>query len=210
MIKSEFGSKSFPVWLLSEMEVSLWDQKLEGPFDYRLPMRHVIATSVFNKIQETVFRLDKRRVDTDKFYIRSILPSQLNKPNINDVVWENAIKAELESIKKDIDKHHPKIILTYGAFAYESLRRIKNMSSDRSYGSWTPAEMGDAFREHVKNFEIKNANFFPFLDRSISGWRFLESHDEFVGSENADYYSYVGQEIGKLLIKHKDEIKVWV
>ncbi|MDZ7775264.1 MAG: hypothetical protein U5L09_06445 [Bacteroidales bacterium] len=115
-MNNEFGEKAYPVWLLSEIELSFWEQKLNGPFDYRLPMRHVICTSVFNKIQETVYRLDKRRVDTERFYIRNTLPANLDKPNINDVIWEENILKELDRLKKDIE--------SLPAKSYLSFRRI--------------------------------------------------------------------------------------
>lgn len=209
-MKSEFGNKSFPVWMLSEMEISIWEQKLEGPFDYRLPMRHVICTSVFNKVQEKVYQLDRARVNTENFYIRNTLPTSLNKPNINDVIWDTAVLHELDSIKNCIQSYRPKIVFCFGAFTYESMRRIDEQQEERSYGSWTPGELGKAFAEQVNAFDINKVNYFPLLDRSISGWKFLESHDEFVGQANADYFGYVGQEIGKILIHHKQELGIWL
>lgn len=209
-MKSEFGNKSFPVWMLSEMEISIWEQKLQGPFDYRLPMRHVICTSVFNKVQETVFQLDKARVDTNSFYIKNTLPTSLSKPNINDVIWDNAVLHELESIKKCIKQYKPKIVFCFGAFTFESMRRMDGQTEERSYGSWTPEELGKAFSEQVENFSLDKINYFPLLDRSISGWKFLESHDEFVGQNNADYFEYVGQQIGEILAKHKNKLDIWL
>lgn len=79
-----------------------------------------------------------------------------------------------------------------------------------SFVSWTPGELGKAFANQVDNFDINKVNYFPLLDRSISGWKFLESHDEFVGNANADYFGFVGQEIGKILIQHKEELDIWL
>lgn len=209
-MNNEFGNKTFPIWLLSEIELSFWEQKLDGPFDYRLPMRHVICTSVFNKIQETVYRTGKMRVETERFYIRNTLPPHLDKPNINDVIWEEKILKELDKLKKDIATYQPRIILAFGAFTYESLRRIHHQQPHRSYGSWTPQDMGDAFRENIQNFDINKPNFFPFLDRTISGWKFLDSHDDFVKQQGGDYFSYVGEQLGKKMIEHQEELKIWI
>ncbi len=209
-MNNEFGNKTFPVWMISEIEFSFWEQKLNGPFDYRLPMRHVICTSVFNKIQETVFRMGKKRVQTEKFYIRNILPQDLDKPNINDVIWDRKITSELEKLQTDIEKYKPAVILAFGAFTFESLRRIENANPQRSYGSWTPADMGDAFRKRIDNFDIHKTNILPMLDRSISGWKFLESHKDFVNQENGDYYTYAGQKLGEKLIENQDRLKIWL
>ncbi len=209
-MNNEFGNKTFPVWMISEIEFSFWEQKLNGPFDYRLPMRHVICTSVFNKIQETVFRLGKKRVQTENFYIRNILPQDLEKPNINDVMWDRKITSEMKKLQTDIENYKPAVILAFGAFTFESLRRIEEAHPERSYGSWTPADMGEAFRERIENFSIQKTNIFPMLDRSISGWKFLESHKDFVNHENGDYFSYTGQKLGEKFIEYQDQLKIWL
>lgn len=209
-MNNEFGNKTFPVWMISEIEFSFWEQKLNGPFDYRLPMRHVICTSVFNKIQETVFQHSKKRVQTDKFYIRNILPQDLDKPNINDVIWDDKITSEMSKLKSDIENYKPAVILAFGAFTFESLRRIEEVYPERSYGSWTPEDMGHEFRGRIENFNIQKTNIFPMLDRSISGWKFLESHKDYVKHENGDYFTYTGQKLDEKLSEYQDQLKIWM
>ncbi|MDZ7775265.1 MAG: hypothetical protein U5L09_06450 [Bacteroidales bacterium] len=87
---------------------------------------------------------------------------------------------------------------------------MHNQSPSRSFGSWTPAELGDAFRKNLDIFDINKSNFFPFLDRTISGWKFLESHDDFEGKPGGDYFCYVGAHLGRKFIEHKDELKIWI
>lgn len=206
----EFGDRDFPIWLISDMEVSNMNAEIKGAFDYRLPMRHIIFTSVLNKIQEYVFRAGKLRIDTSTLYYYNSLPKNISKPNINDVIWSKELLSELDALKQLIETHKPKIIFVFGTFSYEGLRRIKNISPQRSYGSWTPKDLGNAFRQSTNDFNINQTNVIPLLDRSITGWRFLESHKEFTTMEHGDYYDFTGKIIAEIIFEHKEALDIWI
>lgn len=206
----EFGNRDFPIWLISDMEVSNMNVDIKGAFDYRLPMRHIIFTSVLNKIQDYVFRAGKLRIDTSTLYYYNSLPKNISKPNINDVIWSAELLSELEVLKQLIETHQPKVIFTFGTYSFESLRRINHIASHRSYGSWTTKDLGDAFRQSTSCFNINHTNVIPLLDRSITGWRFLESHNEFTAMVNGDYYDFTGKVIAEILFEHKEALDIWI
>lgn len=206
----EEGNKNFPIWILSDMEPSYLEENLKGPFDYRHPARHIVCTSVLNVIQHHIYKSIQKRLDEDSFCYCTTIPEKVEKPKINDVIWENGIYDDIAALKKEIDTYRPAVILSFGAFTYELLRRTQENNTARSYGSWTPSELGGEFKACVNEFDINAVNFFPLLDRSIVGWRFLESHEQFVGKKNADYFHYSGREIARLLVTYQDELDVWM
>ena len=206
----EGGNRHFPLWVLSDLEPSYLEENLKGPFDYRHPSRHIVCTSVFNAIQLHVYKSIKKRVDEDSFSYYTTFPKKVEKPKINDVIWEKGIHDEISELKKDMDTYGPTIILAFGAFTYELLRRTQENSAARSYGSWTPAELGGEFKTCVNDFDINAVNILPLMDRSILGWKFLESHEQFVGKKNADYFQYAGREIARLLVTYQDELDIWI
>lgn len=206
----EFGDKQFPIWIMSDLEPSYMEDLLDGPYDYRHPVRHIICTSVFNIIQRELFKSIGRRMDEERFFYRNTIPQHAEKPKINDVIWSDAIIDEIKAIKKDIDTHKPFIVFTFGAYTFEVLRRVHERETAHSYGSWTPAEIGGAFKTHINDFDISQTNIIPLLDRSIMGWKFLESHEQFVGKKNADYFHFAGQKIAQLLVTYKDDMDIWL
>jgi len=206
----EFGNKEFPIWIMSDIEPSYLEDELEGPFDYRHPARHIILTSVLNVIQHHLYQSNHSRIDENALYYRTTIPQKSDKPNINDVIWPESQLKEIEDIKEDLTNYKPKVILSFGAFTYEILRRTNNYNTDRSYGSWSPSELGGEFKTSLNDFDINTVNVFPLMDRSIVGWKFLQSHEHFVGKKNADYFHYAGKEIAQILIKYYSDLNIWM
>lgn len=205
----ESGSKNFPVWIMSDIEPSYLEAELDGPFDYRHPVRHIVCTSILNVIQHYVYQNEKERLDEENLYFRTTISENAEKPRINDVIWPDEVMEEVESIKNDIENYKPTIILSFGAYTYEILRRTNIGKTHRSYGSWTPDELGGEFKACLSEFDINQTNVFPLMDRSILGWKFLQSHEQFVGQKNADYFKFAGKRIAGFLNKYRDELDVW-
>ena len=206
----EFGNKHFPIWVMSDIEPSYLDTDLEGPFDYRHPIRHIVCTSVFHVIQHHVYLKNKKRVDDQSLYYRSTTPQEKEKPKINEALWPNEILKDVERIKTDIMAYKPKIIFSFGAYTYELVRRATEKGTARSYGSWTPAELGGEFKACIKEFDPEQTNVLPLMDRSIIGWKFIVSHEQYVGRKNSDYFNYVGKEIAAVLSKFDNKLDVWI
>jgi hypothetical protein len=50
----------------------------------------------------------------------------------------------------------------------------------------------------------------PLLHRSIAGGKFLQSHDYFCRNSGANYFDYVGEKVAEVIIKNKDNLKIWI
>jgi len=205
----ESGSKNFPLWIMSDIEPSYLEAKLDGPFDYRHPVRHIVCTSILNVIQYYVYQYENRRLAEENIYFRTTISENAEKPKINDVIWPGEVMEDVEKIKSDINRYQPAVILSFGAFTYEILRRTDTNNTNRSYGSWTPEELGGEFKACLNEFDIHQSNIFPLMDRSIIGWKFLQSHEQFVGQKNADYFKFAGKKIAGILNKYRDELDIW-
>lgn len=85
----------------------------------------------------------------------------------------------------------PKVIITFGAFAFEFVRRACDNEFAVLFGKWSSKRLGEEFRKRIELYEPSGINILPLLHVSISRGRFLESHRYFVGEggkEPANYF----------------------
>jgi hypothetical protein len=207
----ECGTIQFPIWLLGDSEPNNWKDKLDDPFDARHPIRHNIWTSIIDVIQDEVYRSLRKRIDTKYIYIRNAIGDSSIKPDRNHKEWNQYVEDELNIIKSLISSSKPIIVFTFGSFSYEFGRRAIGSIPYNKYGYWDTYKLGDEFRTRINKFNIENTNLLPLLHRSIAGGKFLKSHENFcrnTGSKN--YFDYVGKEISEIIIKNKDNLKIWI
>lgn len=189
--KRESGDKTYPIWLLVNPK--------------HPAIRHNIWTPVLAEIQDKVFREIQKRVDTTHIYIRNavsdgdIVPNTLNW-------WGADVAAEIELFREIVLEHKPKILISFGAFPFEFLRRVYEIKPQKGPKYWGAPYLGDEFGRSIENFDIDKTNRIPLLRRVISSGKFIEDHHYF--GEN--YYQYVGTKIAEKLIEHKDSLKIWI
>ncbi|WP_242833820.1 hypothetical protein [Desulfosporosinus sp. OT] len=189
--KREAGDKAYPIWLLINPK--------------HTAVRHNIWTPVLAEIQDKVYREIHTRIDSRNIYIRNavkdsaIVPKTLNW-------WGAEVSKEIELFREIVFEYKPKILITFGAFPYEFMRRVYEIKPEKGPKSWGTAILGNEFGRSIENFDINKTNKIPLLRRVVTSGKFIEDYNDF--SEN--YFQYVGSKIADKLIENKDSFNIWI
>jgi hypothetical protein len=214
MMTKEAGDPRFPIWLLADSEPVRWSKHLEAPLDRRHPIRHNIWTSVLDLIQSEVYLALGERLDADWMYVRNAVQDPATKPSkpFNTMIsWGAAAQAALEEYRGLLDEYRPRIVLTFGWFAFAfGLRAIDKAQPGPTARGSKSALLGNEFRSRVKDFDIDRTNVLPLLHRSIAGVNFLAGHDEFCGTKGGNCFDDAGEAIAKILVRCHDQFDCWV
>ena len=190
-VKRESGDKTYPIWLLVNPK--------------HTSVRHNIWTPVLAEIQDKVYREIHTRIDATNIYIRNavkdstIVPKTLNW-------WGAEVAKEIELFREIVLEYNPKILITFGAFPYEFMRRVYEIKPEKGPKSWGTAILGNEFGKSIENFDINKSNRIPLLRRVVKSGKFIEDLNDF--SEN--YFQYVGAKIADKLIENKDSFNIWI
>lgn len=210
-MKDEDGDKRFAIWLLGDSNPKNWQHVLDVPFDPKHPARHSIWTPVLETIQEYVFVTRKNRVKTSPIYVRNAIEDPVDKPLPNSLNWSENVEKKALSFRDDVLRYKPKVILSFGAFAFEFARRALTPEKDKHpYKYWDTKNLGNEFRRNINDFNISETNILPLLHTSISRGRFIESHRYFCNGESNNYFEYVGRCIGQKLTEYYDDLPIWM
>jgi hypothetical protein len=209
-MRKEAGDPECEIWLLGDSNPKNWASILDTPLDPRHPARHNIWTPVLDVIQDTVFRTCGERVDTSSLYVRNAIESPYEKPPSNTAQWGPTVAEEISDFGKAIGTHQPKLLLSFGAFAFEFARRSLDEQPSRRYSYWGAKELGMEFRERVERFDPTSTNLLPLLHVSISRGHFIQAHEQFSGQEGANYFQFVGMRIADIFLDHRHELPVWI
>jgi len=212
MIESA-GDPEFPVWLVADSPPKNWGTVLDTPLDPGHPARHNIWTSVLEYMQEALYRRDGRRFDTARLYVRYAVSKRADKPDRTSPDWPIELRRQINIWTADLMWFRPKVILTFGAFTFEFLRRAHNENPWYPFTHWTTGRLGDDFRERYKSIDLLGVNILPLLHRNISGGRFMESHRDFMGEqagEGANYFEYVGTKLAELSLERLAQEPIWI
>ena len=205
----ESGNRNSAIWLIGDSSPPNWSERLDGPLDSRHPARHNIWTPVLEGIQKQVFVGDRLRVDDSQLYVRNAVHNPEDKPRDNAVEWDLKLLEETVEFGKLLRTRAPRLVFTFGAFAFEFARRSLEREPKRSIRYWTTKGLGAEFRQTVEGFNPRELNVFPLLHVSIAGGHFLKSHENFTRETNGNYFDFVARAIGKLLLKNKGTLNVW-
>ena len=209
-MKRDTGNKAYCIWLLGDSNPKNWASILETPFDPRHPARHSIWTPVVDAIQDQVFRELRARIGTSQLYIRNAIENPFAKPKPNLKEWPEEVSREIIKFRKMVEKYRPKLLCSFGAFAFEFGRRVLNEELTRSYSYWGAKKLGFEFRNRIENFDVGKTNLIPLLHVSIARGRFIQSHDYFCNKDGANYFEYVGSAIASELIDHREDFSIWI
>ena len=148
---------------------------------------------------------------TSRIYIRNALGDAEAKPSPKDATWSSDVDHTVELFRKDIERHHPRLLLTFGAFAFEFVRRTKDQEEPRPYGLWSTTRLGNEFRLRLSNWTDDDYDVLPLLHASIARGRFLEAHRYYVGDQNLDanYFQFVGERLADLFLERFADTDVW-
>jgi hypothetical protein len=210
MMEREVGDRNYPLWLIGDSNPTRWQSSLKTPLDPRHPIRHNIWTALLDVIQDKVYRASRMRVDTSTIYIRNAVDDPTKKPTQSSPQWSILAEREISSLESLIKTYKPIMLFCFGAFTYEFVRRANGEHEQQKYGYWGAKRLGDEFRRRLGNFDPNKTNIIPLLHRSISGGKFIESHEYFCGEKSSNYYEVVGEKIAEKMLQHRDQLHIWI
>ncbi|HUW95367.1 MAG TPA: hypothetical protein VMW58_06230 [Anaerolineae bacterium] len=206
----EAGDRTFEIWLLGDSNPKQWQSVLSTPLDPRHPARHNIWTPVLDVIQDAAFRKSRQRVDTLSLYIRNAIENPDEKPRSNVVEWGPSMTGEIDDLRMSISEHHPIVLFSFGAFAFESARRSQGEEPSRPYSYWGARALGNEFRKRIEVFDPTVTNLLPLLHVSISRGRFIQAHEQYCDQAGANYFEFAGTHIADKLLEHRQALHVWI
>ncbi len=212
-MRESSGSPEYPIWLVADSPPKNWESQLSVPLDSRHPARHNIWTSVLDCMQAELFRNGKRRFDGDRLYIRNAVIRAGDKPTSSATLWSPELSEQVDGMTIRLQKHRPQVVLSFGAFAFEFMRRANAESVLRPFGYWGTERLGWEFRKRIGISDPDPATLIPLLHVSISWGNFLKSHQYFVHSEppeEANYFEFVGKDLARLLLERLSSEAIWV
>ncbi|WP_407308228.1 hypothetical protein [Desulfosporosinus sp. SB140] len=189
--KREAGDKNYPIWLVVNPKYPA--------------VRHQIWTPVLSEIQDKVYRRIQNRIDTTNLYIRNAVIDSGIVPNTMNW-WGIEVGEEIKLFREIVLEYKPKIIISFGAFPYEFLRRVFKVKPEKGPVYWGNAILGDMFGKAIQNFDINKTNRLPLLHRINSGEKFFENQN----FESENYFQYVGTKIAEKILEHKNDLKIWI
>ena len=210
VMEREVGDQNFVLWLIGDSNPAQWQSYLRTPLDPRHPIRHNIWTAILNVIQDRVVRANRDRVDTSSLYIRNAVDNPDKKPDQICKEWKQVTENEIDGLRRLIEICRPIVLFCFGAFAFEFTRRAIGEPDRRNYGWWGARRLGDEFRRRIGEFSPDRTNVLPLLHRSISGGKFIESHEYFCGQPGINYFEMVGGDIADRLIQYRDQLHIWI
>ena len=210
MMQRETGDPNFPIWLIGDSNPVHWETTLLTPFDPRHPVIHNIWTSIIDVIQDRVYREARLRINTSSIYIRNAVDDPRKKPKSSDLQWQGAVEEEINDLGKLVKKYHPKNLFSFGAFAYEFTRRSLGAKELNKFGSWGAEKLGLEFNRQIIRFDPTLTNNLPLLHRSISGGKYIESHDYFTGKGGVNYFSFVGNQLAEKFLLYREQLHIWI
>jgi len=164
-------------------------------------------------MQEALYEQKRLRFDAAKLYIRNAVTDPDEKPKSVTLNWSQELRGKIDSLRADLRNMSPKVILTFGAFAFEFVRRACGEEPIYPYPHWGTLQLGKEFRERLALYDASKTNLLPLLHVSISRGRFLESHKYFVGEktkESPNYFEYVGNKLAELFLQQLASEPIWV
>jgi len=201
-MKDSTGDPEFPIWLIGNSPPEAWADKLDTPLDPRHPARHSIWTSVADPMQDRLYRKGRLRLDTSRLYIRNAL----NQPWAISIIQE-----QTRLLKGMLEKYKPRIVLTFGAFAFMMILHASEEAPQKLFK--TTKLLGEQFRSRIQEYDDRKVNVIPLLHSSIARGRFLESHRDFVGAHGKtppNYFDYVGETLADLLLANFSKEPIWI
>jgi hypothetical protein len=205
-MKNSIGDPWFPIWLIGDSPPEKWADKLDSPLDPRHPARHNIWTSIADSMQDRLYQQSRLRLDTSRLYIRNAADRSLA---IAD--YQKQMQLSRKMLQELIDKYKPKIVLTFGIYAFMVTLLSSGEPSPKFFK--TTKLLGEEFRSRLKKYDNRKVNVIPLLRVSIARGRFLESHRDFVGTDgeiHPNYFDYVGDKLAELLLTNFLDETIWI
>ena len=191
----------YPIWLIGDSSPAKWEADLDDPLDARHPARHNIWTPILEALQSRLFMSNRSRLDTNDLYIRNAVHRADEKPDGRAVEWSPRLEEETRELGQLLAAHSPRLVLSFGAFAFEFARRSCDEGPKRAIGYWSTERLGQQFSQRIGKFVTDEVNLVPLLHVSIARRFFLQSHRKFTRAKNGNYFEHVAKEIAGCLCR---------
>lgn len=201
------GSMKSPIWLIGDSSPTNWEKDLDDPLDSKHPARHNIWTPILEGIQSRLYASTHKRLRTDDIYIRNAVHLASEKPHANALDWSPDLEAETSEWARLLGSCSPRMVFTFGSFAFEFARRSRE-ETPRPYRHWTTVQLGQEFRRRIAAFTKPGICVIPLLHVSIARRHFLKSHKAFTEMEDGNYFDYAAREIAGCLSRHRSEFPI--
>ena len=203
------GSPEYPIWLIGDSTPARWEKHLDDPLDSRHPARHNIWTPILEEIQSRLYASMRKRLRTGDLYIRNAVHVSSDKPSGNERKWSPEVEEEMRNMSRLFECHAPKLVFSFGAFAFEFVRRSRDETPHHVSRHWTTRRLGEQFGCRIREFTPRKVNVIPLLHASIARGRFLESHRYFTQAKDGNYFEYVAEHIADCLCRNHTEFPIW-
>ena len=194
-MKNESGERSYPIWLLL-------NPKHPG-------VRRSIWTPILDEIQDKVYRKIETRIDTTNIFISNAINDSGKVPNTLNW-WATEVAKEIELFRESTLEYKPKILISFGAFPFEFVRRVFNITPEKGPKYWSNSNLKSEFERAIENFDINQTNRIPILRQVSASSRFVEDHSHFNRTNISNYFRDVGTKIADKIIENKDSLKIWI
>ena len=165
---------------------------------------------MLDAIQDRVHRKTRQRLDTTSIYIRNAVSDRATKPGGSELDWPEAANREVQGLQSLLESRKPTLLISFGAFSFEFARRALREEPRQRYSHWSSKGLGEEFPRRIGCFDPRSVNAVCLLHASIARGRFIQGHDQFCGEPGANYFERVGLAIADVLIRHRDQLPIWV
>ena len=194
-MNNESGERSFPIWLLLNPK--------------HHDVRRSIWTPIIDEIQDKIYREIETRIDTTNIYIRNAINDCGKVPNTLNW-WTPEVAKEIELFRESVLEYMPIILITFGAFPFEFVRRVFNLKPEKGPKYWSNSNLESEFERAIENFDINQTNRIPFLRQVNASSRLVEVYNYFNNMDNNTYFRNVGTKMAEKIIENKDSLKIFI
>ncbi len=195
LVDRDSGNKTYPIWLVVNPKY--------------LAVVNDIWRHVLDEIQDKVYREIHARIDTTNIYIRSVVSDCGIVPNTLNW-WGNEVATEIKTLRELVLEHNPKILISFGAFPFEFVRRVFEIKPEKGPKYWSASNLRGEFETSIKNFDVNQTNMIPLLRRVIASDKRIETQNYFSGNESEQYFHHAGTKIADRIIQNKDSLNIWM
>ena len=189
------GDKTYPIWLLVNPKYTA--------------VRYDVWRPVLDEIQDIVYRELHTRIDTTNIYFRSVVNNIAIVPNTLNW-WGREVADEIDLFREIAHEYKPKMLISFGAFPYEFLRRAYDVNPQKGPKAWGTTILKDEFDKSMDDFDINATNRIPILRRVVTSDSQRGNLNFVARTERETYFQHVGTKIAEKIIENKDTLDIWI
>ena len=117
---------------------------------------------------------------------------------------------EIELFREIAQEYKPKMLISFGAFPFEFLRRAYEINPQKGPKAWGTSILRDEFNKSMDNFDINSTNRIPILRRVVTSENQRGNLNFVSRTERETYFQHVGTKIAEKIIENKDTLDIWI